>query len=122
MQKKLIVLLAIVSSALLSAPAKVKAENADPIASGKALYATNCVTCHGEKYDGQGPAGKYLTPKPRNLAVEKLKNGETKEAIASTIKNGLDGTQMVAFGKPKGALSETECNDLAAFVFSLRKH
>ena len=106
----------------LIAPLRANAENADPVSRGKALYAVNCVTCHGEKYDGQGPAGKYLKPKPRNLAADKLKNGETIDAIATTIKNGLDGTQMVAFGKPKGALSESECNDLAAFVFSLRKH
>jgi len=100
---------------------QVHAEAADEFAKGKALYATNCVTCHGEKFDGQGAAGKYLSPKPRNLISEKFKNGDTQTAISATIKNGLDGTQMVPFGKPKGALTDDECNALAAFIVSLRK-
>lgn len=45
-----------------STPALVKA--------GEAAYKTNCATCHGDKADGNGPAGGAMNPKPRNLISE----------------------------------------------------
>lgn len=44
---------------------------ADPasIAAGHKVYASQCLSCHGEKGHGDGPASKDLTPKPRDLAT-----------------------------------------------------
>ena len=39
------------------------------IARGKKIYATNCASCHGVNGNGDGPAGKMLTPKPTDLAA-----------------------------------------------------
>src|SRR5262245_61935826 len=37
------------------------------LASGQELYGTYCAACHGEKGGGDGPAARYLYPKPRNF-------------------------------------------------------
>ncbi|MCK5667318.1 MAG: c-type cytochrome, partial [Thiotrichaceae bacterium] len=37
------------------------------IAKGATLYQQNCVSCHGENAEGNGPAGMMLNPKPANL-------------------------------------------------------
>ena len=34
---------------------------------GAALYAQNCIACHGRKGVGNGKAGRDLSPRPRNL-------------------------------------------------------
>ena len=44
---------------------------------GKTVYTVNCMTCHGEKGDGNGPAGQYMNPKPRDFAKEKFKGGKS---------------------------------------------
>ena len=67
------------------------------IAKGKMAYTANCVTCHGDKGNGLGPAGKYMSPKPRNFIVDKFKNGETASEIFTSISKGIDGTSMVGF-------------------------
>lgn len=37
---------------------------------GKAIYQTNCASCHGDTGQGDGPAGQALDPKPTNLAAK----------------------------------------------------
>ncbi len=39
------------------------------LSSGKALYESNCATCHGKSGIGDGPAGANLTPRPANIAA-----------------------------------------------------
>jgi len=39
------------------------------IAAGRKVYVAQCLSCHGEKGHGDGPASKDLTPKPRDLAT-----------------------------------------------------
>ncbi len=43
------------------------AGQADAVSAGKALFATNCASCHGETGLGDGPAAAALDPKPANL-------------------------------------------------------
>jgi mono/diheme cytochrome c family protein len=40
------------------------------VEAGKKLYTSNCVSCHGEKALGDGPAANSLNPKPKPLAME----------------------------------------------------
>lgn len=84
---------------LLSASYAYADTKVDPkvLANGKKLYVANCAVCHGEKGDGNGPAGAVLNPKPRNFIKDKFKAGKTPEKIANTIANGLPGTAMVSY-------------------------
>jgi len=88
----------------------------DQVSKGKQLYTVNCMTCHGAKADGLGDAGKYMSPKPRNLVKEKFKNGETTDALFTTMTKGLDGTGMSGFP----TLSNEDRCSLVYYVQSLR--
>lgn len=85
---------------------------------GKVLYTTNCAACHGEKGDGNGPAGKMMNPKPRNFAdpATVFKNGETPQKIFDTINNGLPGTAMAGFSR----LTDEEKSSLSHYVIKLK--
>ncbi len=98
------------------------ANNADAITKAKAVYAVKCLTCHGDKGDGMGPAGKYMSPKPRNFAKDKFKLAKdgakpTDAEVFNSITKGLDGTSMVAFAD----LPEADRWALAYYVQSFRK-
>lgn len=84
---------------------------------GKASFTTNCALCHGDKGDGNGPAGAAMDPKPRNFAKDKFKKGTKPAQVFETITKGLDGTSMAAYGH----LSEEERWGLAYYVLELRK-
>ena len=74
------------------------------LASGKALYGSACVFCHGVEGKGAsaGPAlsGRFLAPK----------------TVAEIIANGKTGTAMPAF---KGRYSQSQIDDLVAYILSL---
>ncbi len=60
------------------------------LAHGKAVFETNCVTCHGAQGKGDGPAGSAFNPRPRNFTEEPgWKNGRKPTQIFATLKNGL---------------------------------
>ena len=100
-----------------SAAAKAPAATPTLLEKGKAVFAVNCLTCHGENGDGMGPAGQYLNPKPRNFAKDKFKKGDKADQIFQTITKGLDGTAMVSFAH----LSEEDRWALAHYVRKLGK-
>ena len=66
-------------------------------ADGAAVFKASCVTCHGDNLDGNGPAGQYMNPKPRNLKTDKFKAGDDRESVRKTVANGLKDTSMVGF-------------------------
>jgi mono/diheme cytochrome c family protein len=68
------------------------------IEKGKAVFTTNCATCHGDKGDGNGPAGQYMNPKPRNFIEAKFKKGGKPEQLFTSVSKGLEGTAMAPFG------------------------
>lgn len=113
----LALLASVLCPAAQSAQAGGPPNTADLVAKGKVVYTNNCVTCHGEKGDGTGPAGAYMNPKPRNFATDKFKNGSTPEQLFNTVTNGLDGTAMPGFSQ----LSETERWSVVYFVQTFLK-
>jgi mono/diheme cytochrome c family protein len=86
-------------------------------ADGAAIFKNNCVTCHGENMDGNGPAGQYLNPKPRNLKTDSFKAGDDRASVTKTVQNGLPGTAMAGFGT---ALKPDEITAVVDFICSQR--
>ncbi|MCC7440309.1 MAG: cytochrome c [Bdellovibrionales bacterium] len=84
---------------------------------GKAAYKIHCIACHGEKLDGNGVAGQYMNPKPRNLTADKFKAGSGAQEIFNTTSKGLPGTTMAAFGH----VSEQDRWGIVHYILSLRK-
>jgi mono/diheme cytochrome c family protein len=79
-------------------PATVMAPTPAMLARGQALYAQNCVSCHGPTGDGDGPAGKGLNPPPRCFAKpEGWVNGSHIDGIFKTLDQGVKGSSMVAY-------------------------
>jgi len=77
-------------------------ENETSINTGKIIYETRCVFCHGLKGDGKGEEAFRLQTKPRNFTSGVFKfrstpTGElpTNEDIFKTISRGLHGTAML---------------------------
>jgi mono/diheme cytochrome c family protein len=86
-------------------------------AKGKSIYQAKCVTCHGANGKGDGPIGKKLKPPARDFTSAESKN-KSPEDLQKVIENGVPKTSMVAWGKK---LSETEVQDVLAYVLTLRK-
>lgn len=61
---------------------------AESVAAGKKVFMTNCVLCHGEKADGNGPTAKTLPVKPANLTDKALTGPQSDGALAWKILTG----------------------------------
>ena len=48
------------------------AGNSEAAKDGKNLFQTYCVTCHGDKGEGNGPSAAGLNPKPADLASKQI--------------------------------------------------
>jgi high-affinity iron transporter len=87
------------------------------LAKGKTLYGTSCVSCHGLKGDGKGPAGPALVPPAANFTDATWKFGGSAEEIFKTITRGSPGTGMT----PYVYLTEEERWALAYYVKGFSK-
>lgn len=90
---------------------------------GRKTYGTYCVGCHGEIGDGNGPAARFLNPKPRDFRVGRLKFASVAagsvprdEDYLRTLNRGLAGTAMPAFN----LLSEEGKRSLVYYVRRLQ--
>ena len=90
---------------------------------GRKTYATYCIGCHGEAGDGNGPAARFLNPKPRDFRVGRLKFASVAagspprdEDYLRIINRGLAGTAMSAFN----LLSEDGKRSLVVYVRRLQ--
>lgn len=68
------------------------------VAEGKKIFEGKgtCINCHGKNGDGTGPAGKVLTPGPRNFTNCKFHKKRKDGELFWIIKNGSPGTGMVS--------------------------
>jgi mono/diheme cytochrome c family protein len=72
--------------------------------SGRKLYMTHCMHCHGVAGDGAGPTAKYLNPRPRDYRLGLFKFTSTAQPERATradlkriVKQGIPGTYMPSF-------------------------
>ncbi len=73
-------------------------ESEDMIKHGAKVYASACAVCHGPTGAGDGPAGRALVPPPRNFIEGGWKQGGDSIGLFETIRKGIPGTSMAAFG------------------------
>lgn len=104
------------SAALSPAQLRAKAEV------GRKVFITWCSGCHGARGQGDGPAAKAITVRPRNFTAEPFKirstaSGQppTRQDLFDTITRGLPGSAMPSFK----FLSEEERWQLVDHVRSL---
>ncbi len=97
--------------------------DAASIQRGKALYVKyQCVQCHGEKGQGDGPSAHELKDDwgnpivPYNLTEGHIKCGDTAKDIYRVFITGLSGTPMPSFAD---SINKDEAWDLAHFILSL---
>ncbi|MCC6159478.1 MAG: cytochrome c [Deltaproteobacteria bacterium] len=91
-------------------------------AKGAAPYKTYCFSCHGEKGDGNGPAGAALNPKPRAFTDKAYMSGLTDEQLLKVITDGGAAVGKSPLMAPwKGTLKDQEIKDVAAYVRAVAK-
>ena len=91
--------------------------------SGAEVYAKRCAQCHGADGAGDGPAAKFMRPRPRifkeNAAYKfrSTPSGElpTRADLYRVIAQGIPGTSMPGFPE----ITEDERWDLVVFIESL---
>ena len=110
---KITILLVVFSLALMATQSW-----AADAAKGKKIFDANCMVCHGEKGDGNGPAAAPLTPKPRNFTSATEMKGIDTARMKKSIVEGRPGTAMVSFAK---TLSATDIDDVIAYESSFLK-
>jgi cytochrome c553 len=88
---------------------------------GEAQFKTMCVSCHGEKGDGNGPAGAALTPKPTNFTDAANADRLTEEWVYKMVKNGGQANgkspMMIAWS---AALNDQQIRDVSAYVLKFK--
>jgi len=89
----------------------------EDVGKGKSIYQAKCVACHGAQGKGDGPLGPVLKPPAGNFKSAESKK-KSAEELRGIIENGKPMTTMVAWKKQ---LSDTEIQDVLAYVLTLRK-
>jgi mono/diheme cytochrome c family protein len=79
---------------------------------GQVVYEKNCLRCHGEKLDGNGPDGQYLIVRPTNLQSITSRS-KTDWELLITISHGAAFTPMHGF---RGKLTDQQLMDVLAYV------
>ncbi len=95
--------------------------SAEQIESGKRVYFTKCVWCHGVEGAGDGPGAVRLWPRPRNFESGTFKIRHTASGqlplvnvdLLQTVTHGLPGSAMPSW---EGILTEDQRKDVLAFV------
>jgi mono/diheme cytochrome c family protein len=85
----------------------------ESIATGSALFITNCGPCHGVDGKGDGPVGLTMNPRPADLTQHAIPGVHTDAQLYEWITNGFPGTRMPAF---KSVLSDTDRWHLVNFI------
>jgi len=119
--------LVMVGLALAVAP--IAASAAGDATKGKALFETNCATCHGVSGKGDGPVGIALPePKPRDFTKAEFKFDTDKDGkmgtdadLVNVVKTGAaayGGNPLMA---PWAQLPEADIVNIIAYVRTFHK-
>ena len=84
------------------------------VARGRTLYQDNCVACHGEQGNGQGPRAYFILPKPRNFTHPASRSSMNRPHLFEAISRGRVGSEMAAWDT---VLDPQSIADIAEYVF-----
>lgn len=91
---------------------------------GAAVYQQRCEQCHGVNGDGNGPAAKYLKPKPRDYRKGIFKftalaygSRPRRVDLMHTLRRGVTGTAMPSFDM----LSQEDLEAVVEYVLVLTR-
>lgn len=111
-----------------SVPSKpMPAKTPEMVEKGSQIYFRRCSFCHGLLGDGDGPAAKFMDPRPRDFTLGTFKfrttqSGElpTNEDLFRTVSRGLPGTGMQAFDDAtiKNGLTEDQRWQVIAYIMT----
>ncbi|MGI8611200.1 MAG: FTR1 family protein [Sphingomicrobium sp.] len=88
----------ILASGLLAAyPVPLAPTEAPDLARGAALYAQNCVSCHGSNGDAKVPIARTMDPPPIAFTDRARASERSPFALYQVIDQGLEGTAMASF-------------------------
>lgn len=89
---------------------------------GEKLYEQYCASCHGIDGEGNGEAGKHLSPPPANLLDAMQGKIISDEYLLWTIKEGGRNvhTSMPSF-ETRGEISETEAKAIIRYLWKAFK-
>ncbi len=90
-------------------------KSASKPASAQETYKAFCERCHGDKGDGHGKIAIYLDPYPRDLTKAGFMNSKTMDRLKASIKTGVAGTSMPAWGK---VLDDPQVDGVLDFVLT----
>ncbi len=92
---------------------------ADVLRRGKEQYNMYCVGCHGEAGDGEGPAARFLDPKPRDFRKGRVKFAAVPagtmprdEDLMALLNHGLRGTSMPSWA----LIAENDKRAIVAYI------
>lgn len=99
--------------------------DAATLARGSSLYRIHCLHCHGLSGDGRGPTAFWVNPHPRDYRQGIFKftsvddqssaHKPRREDLLRTVRQGIDGTSMPAFG----LLPDPDLEDMVSYVIHL---
>lgn len=79
---------------------------------GQAVYEKNCLRCHGEKLDGNGPESRDLIVRPADLQSSIVRS-KTDWELLVTISNGVLFSPMHGF---RGKLTDQQMLDVLSYI------
>lgn len=82
---------------------------------GQAVYEKNCLRCHGDKLDGNGPESRDLIIRPANLQAPLIR-AKTDWELLVTISNGVLFSPMHSF---RGKLTDQQMLDVLSYIRSV---
>ena len=112
--------LAAAACAFVAWPRAAAPANDRDVKAGQAIYAGQCVVCHGESGRGDGPSAAGFATKPADLTDGRLMNALPDEFLVNIIRNG-GPAEGLSPGMPpfKSNQSEEQTRQVVAYVRSL---
>ncbi len=108
---------AIISVGLLFTVLPIHSSMAADPSRATTLYRSNCLMCHGQKADGNGPAAAAMQPPPTDFTDSAYWSRTTTEKLKAAIRDGVTGSSMPSFQQ----LSDGDRDDLAEYLRSFKK-